>query len=339
MFLGIENLKIGTDLKIGIVGTGYAARKRAEAIIQDERASLVSVTGNSPERIEAFSRDFSVTSVDSWQKLVNQDELDLVMVCTVNRDHGAIARAALEADKHVIVEYPLALNTTEAESIIALAKRKQKLIHVEHMEIIGGLHQTIQRNLTEIGKIFYARYTTIAPQREVPRNWKYHREMFGFPLNAALSRVHRLTNLFGKVEKVWCQNRFWDVKDTDFFTACLCNAQLTFTNGITAEITYGKGDAFWWGHRTFEIHGELGTLLFEGAKGSLIRGKERIELSVESRRGLFAKDTTMFLDHLFAGQNLYIQPEASLYATRVADASALSATTDRIVYLDPAIPK
>lgn len=337
MYLGIENLNISTDLKIGIVGTGYAAQKRAEALLKDPRASLISVTGNSPERIKAFSQDFSVAAVDSWQKLINQDELDLVIVCTLNRDHAAIARAALEANKHVIVEYPLALNAAEAESIINLAKQKQKLIHVEHMEIIGGLHQTIKEYLPQIGNIFYARYTTIAPQREVPRNWKYHREMFGFPLNAALSRVHRLTNLFGEVEKVWCQNQYWDVKDTDFFTACLCNAQLTFTNGVIAEITYGKGDAFWWGHRTFEIHGDLGTLLFEGAKGSLIRGQERIALSVESRRGLFAKDTNMFLEHLFADQDLYIYPEASLYATKVADASALSAATNKVVFLNPAI--
>ena len=330
-------MKSDADLKIGIVGTGYAAQKRAEAILKDHRTSLISFTGNSPERIAAFARDFSVKAVDSWQKLVNQDELALVIVCTLNRDHGAIASAALEADKHVIVEYPLALNAAEAEAIIALAQQKQKLLHIEHMEIIGGLHQTIKEYLPAIGNIFYTRYTTIAPQREVPRNWKYHREMFGFPLNAALSRVNRLTNLFGEVEKVWCQNRYWEVKDTDFFTACLCNAQLTFANGVIAEITYGKGDAFWWGHRTFEIHGELGTLLFEGAKGSLIRGKERISLPVESRRGLFAKDTTMFLDHLYSGQDLYIYPEASLYATKVADASASSAKTNQIVYLDPAI--
>ncbi|VEP15373.1 putative dehydrogenase [Hyella patelloides LEGE 07179] len=321
-------------LKIGIVGTGYAAKKRAEAISEDTRAILVSVTGNSPERIQEFASSYSVSAVDSWQRLVGQAELDLIIVCTVNRDHGAIARAALQSDKHVIVEYPLALNYTEALEIIALAKEKQKLLHIEHMEIIGGLHQAIREYLPQIGNIFYARYNTIAPQRDVPRNWKYHKEMFGFPLNAALSRVHRLTDLFGEVEKVFCQNRYWNLEGTDYFTACLCNAQLNFTNGIVAEITYGKGDIFWWGHRTFEIHGDRGTLLFEGEKGTFIKGKERTPIPVTSRRGLFAKDTTMVLNHLFDNKGLYVQPSASLYATKVANAACQSAKIGQPVRVD-----
>ena len=320
-------------LKIGIVGTGYAAKKRAEAIAEDVRATLVSVTGNSPEKIQEFATDFPITAVDSWSRLVSQPELDLIIVCTVNQEHSAIARCVLQSDKHVIVEYPLALNYTEAAEIIALAKKKQKLLHIEHMEIIGGLHQAIKEQLPKIGKVFYARYTTIAPQKECDRNWKYHKRMFGFPLNAALSRVHRLTDLFGEVERVFCQNRYWDIEGTDYFTACLCNAQLNFTNGVVAEISYGKGDVFSWGHRTFEIHGDNGTLLFEGEKGTLIRGKERTPIPVVSRRGLFAKDTTMVLDYLFDNKSLYLEPNASLYATKVADAAKKSSETGQPVEL------
>ena len=341
-------------IQVGIVGTGYAATKRAEAIKNDgegcsrlenisalsrnrrvdPRATLFSITGNSPEKIQEFCHNFSVSPIDSWQKLVAQSELDLIFVCTINRDHGAIARAAIEAGKHVVVEYPLSLNAQEAAEIIALAERKNKLLHVEHIELIGGLHQAIKEHLADIGNVFYARYTTIAPQRQVTRSWKYHREMFGFPLAAALSRIHRLTDLFGKVATVSCQNRYWDVPDTDYFTACLCNAQLNFTNGIIADITYGKGNVFWWGHRTFEIHGDRGTLLFEGEKGTLIRGKEITPIPVTSRRGLFAKDTTMVLDNLFDNKSLYVRASASLYATKVADAARQSAETGKIVAID-----
>jgi len=42
------------SLKVGIVGTGYAAQKRAEAILTDQRAELVYLTGNSPEKIRDF---------------------------------------------------------------------------------------------------------------------------------------------------------------------------------------------------------------------------------------------------------------------------------------------
>ena len=320
-------------LKIGIIGTGYAAKKRAEAIASDERATLVSVTGSSPERTQAFADNFAILSVDSWQTLVSEPELDLVFVCTVNREHGAIAKAVLQSDKHVVVEYPLALNHAEAVQIIDLAVQKQKLLHVEHIEILGGLHQAIKDNLSKIGKVFYARYNTIAPQRNVTRDWKYHREMFGFPLYAALSRIHRLTDLFGEVEKVYCQNRYWNLEDSDYFTACLCNAQLNFTNGVMADITYGKGDVFWWRHRTFEINGDRGTLLFEGEKGTLIQDREKTPIPLTSKRGLFAKDTAMVLDNLCLGKSLYLQPPASLYAMKIADAARQSTLTEKPILL------
>ena len=319
--------------RVGIVGTGYAAKKRAEAIAEDPRATLVSITGNSPERIKEFSQNFNVAAVDSWARLISNPDLDLVIVCTVNRDHGTVAQAALQAGKHVVVEYPLALDALEVANIIKLAAAQQKLLHVEHMELIGGLHQAMKEYLPQVGKVTYARYQTIAPQQNPPQNWKYQREMFGFPLNAALSRVHRLTDLFGEVDRVFASNRYWSVPGTDYFTACLCNAQLKFTNGVTADITYGKGSAFSWGHRNFEIHGDRGALVFEGEKGVLIRGKERTPIPVTSRRGLFAKDTTMVLDHLFEGKSLYLQPSASLYATKVADAAKLSAQTNQVVTL------
>ena len=318
-------------LKVGIVGTGYAAKKRAEAILADKRAELGYVTGNSPEKIQDFCRTFSITGIDSWQQLINRAELDLIFVCTINRDHSAIARAALEASKHVVVEYPLALDFSEAAALLPLAASKNKLLHVEHIELIGGLHQAMKQHLSDIGNVFYARYITIAPQREVQASWKYHREMFGFPLAAALSRIHRLTDLFGEVETVTCRDRYWDVPNTDYFKACLCNAQLHFCNGIIADITYGKGDVFWHGQRTFEIHGDQGTLIFEGQKGTLVRDKEKMEIPVVSRRGLFTKDTTMILDYLTNNVPLYVEPEASLYALKVAEKARQASATGQVI--------
>ena len=137
-------------LKVGIVGTGYAAQKRAEAIEADLRTKLVAVTGNTPERIASFCQKFSIQAVDSWVRLVDLPELDLIFVCTINRDCGAIALAAIGAGKHVVVEYPLALEAKLADQIIELAIAKKKLLHIEHMEIIGGLHQAIKQYLPQI---------------------------------------------------------------------------------------------------------------------------------------------------------------------------------------------
>jgi biliverdin reductase len=310
-------------IRAGLVGTGFAAKLRAEALQSDSRSRLVAVSGHTPEKTLEFARNHEAIALDSWQQLVEHPDLDLVIICTINRDHGAIAQAALEAGKHVVVEYPLSLDPVEAESLIALAEAQGKLLHVEHIELLGGLHQALRQALPEIGNPFYARYITIMPQHPAPKRWTYHPEQFGFPFSGALSRIQRFTDLFGDVTTVSCQSRFWEA--ADYYRACLCTTQLRFTNNLIAEVTYGKGEVFWQGLRDFEVHGEQGTLVFEGDQGSLIRGEERIPIEVGGRRGLFGKDTGMVLDYLVEGKPLYVSAAASLYALKVADAARQSA--------------
>lgn len=323
-------------LKVGIIGTGYAARKRAEALKSDPRTELLVATGNTPVKLQEFCQTYAVSAVDSWSELVNLPQLDLIFICTINQGCGAIAKAAILAGKHVVVEYPLALEVEVAQEVIELAAAKQKLLHVEHIEIIGGLHQAIKQYLPQIGKVFHASYTTIAAQHPVEPSWKYHRQQFGFPLSAALSRIHRLTDLFGTVEKVSCDNRYWNLPNSDsaYFTACFCQAQLSFHNGITADITYGKGDIFWQSDRTLEIYGEAGKIRFKGEKGTLINAENEQDIPVTPRRGLFAQDTAMVLDYLLAQKPLYLQPQASLYALKVANAARESSSTKQTIYLD-----
>ncbi|MBR8826475.1 MAG: Gfo/Idh/MocA family oxidoreductase [Gomphosphaeria aponina SAG 52.96 = DSM 107014] len=321
-------------LKVGLVGTGYAASQRAKALQDSPRSVLLAVSGNSPENLATFCQTYSVPAVNSWQQLVNDSNLDLIVICTVNRDHGTIARAALEALKHVVVEYPLSLNLREAAALMSLAQKQNKLLHVEHIELLGGVHQAIRQYLPAIGKVFYARYSTITPQRPAPRRWTYHQELFGFPLTAAVSRIHRLTDLFGSVATVNCQARFWDAPESGYYTSCLCAAQLGFTNGLIADVIYGKGENFWQGDRTFELHGDEGTLIFAGEKGTLVRGEEITPIEVVPRRGLFVQDTEMVLDYLWEGKPLYVSPSASYYALLVADAARFAVTTGQTQVLD-----
>jgi biliverdin reductase len=315
-----------TKVRIGLVGTGYAARLRAEALMSDERACLVAVAGNTPIKTTAFAEEFQCTVMNSWAELVVRDDIDLVIICTVNREHGAIAKAALSNGKHVIVEYPLALSLAEAEELIALAKTQNKLLHVEHIELLGGVHQALKQNLPQVGQVFYVRYNTIKPEHPAPNKWTYSHELFGFPLMGALSRLHRLTDLFGQVLTVNCHNRFW-ARETEYYQSCFCVAQLSFSSGLLAQVIYAKGETMWQPERRFEVHGEKGGLIFDGNTGVLVKADETTPIEVGSRRGLFAKDTNMVLDHLFDGTPLYVTPEESLYTLKVADAARRSAET------------
>jgi biliverdin reductase len=311
-------------LRVGIVGTGFVAKVRAQSILADERTKLIAVTSSSLERAQAFATELECEAVATWQELVARTDIDLVVICSSNENHGPIAKAAIDALRHVIVEYPLSLNPREAQEIIFTAANRQLFLHVEHIELLGSLHQTMKEWMEQIGQPQYARYATLTPQQPAPRKWTYNRYQFGFPLIAALSRLHRFTDLFGQVELVNCQNRYWGVEE-DWYHTSLCTAQLTFTNGLFAEVAYGKGENIWVGSRRFEVQGDKGAMVFDGDRGTLVVGSTKTEIELGSRKGMFAQDLQIALDHLFNETPNYVTPSASLDTLLLAEACYMAA--------------
>lgn len=328
--------RIASDIvRVGMVGTGFVARRRAEAIQGSDRASLVAVAGHNTAETQAFAAQYNAVAVDDWKALVDRPDLDLIVICHINRDHGPVVAAALEADRHVVVEYPLALSAEQAQPLLTLAEAKQRLLHVEHIELLGGTHRAAKANLGAIGQPCYARYCTLAPRRPAPPSWTYCPELFGFPLVGALSRLHRLIDCFGPVARVYCQNHYGGLtpgpEGMTCYRTCLCTAQLTFASGLIAEVTYGKGEALGQATRRLEAIGSDGSLCLEGDRGTLTDAQGNRDLAVGSRRGLFAADTAQVIEHLLTGRALYCTPEASLYTLTVATAAQRSAATGRVV--------
>ncbi len=335
-------------VRVGLVGTGYAARLRAQAVVADRRSRLVAIAGRDPDRVAALMAGLdldpqseSIQCYGDWRRLIEADSIDLLVVATVNGDHGAIVRMGLEAGLPVIVEYPLALTHAEGRALLDLARSRGLMLHVEHIERLGGLHQALLRELPRVGVARSVRYATVNPQRPAPEKWTYSRSAFGFPLVGALSRVQRLTHAFGSVASVMGQARFWagdqvlksvDAGGADRFTACLCEAQLEFVSGVRGNLVYGKGDCFWRSERCLEVIGIEGMLRFEGEAGLWLGPEGEVPIEVGGRRGLFVKDTANVLDHLLDAVPLYLEAEESLYALAVAEAIAQAAQSgDRVV--------
>jgi len=334
MIISYQSNQAELMMQVGLIGTGYAAKLRAEYLQTESRARLVAIAGRDWERTQTFNQPYGAIVCAAWAEVLALPNIDLVIISTVNQAHGAIVRAALNAGKHVVVEYPLCLDVAEAKDLIALAKAQHKLLHVEHIELLGGVHQALKESLPLVGDVFYARYATLKPERPAPQKWTYHLLEFGFPLVGALSRLHRLVDLFGPVASVTCHAQFetadrrqpvTDSFPADYYTTCLCTAQLQFTSGVMAEVTYGKGEALWQVTRSFEVQGDQGALLFAGETGTWINANGTHPLTVGGRRGLFARDTAIVLDHLLTGAPLYITAEASAYTLTVADAARRSA--------------
>jgi biliverdin reductase len=317
-------------LRIGIVGTGFVAKLRAELFSQDPRVELKAIAGN-PAKAQEIAHTFGMESHEYWSELIIRSDIDLIVVATINRYHSAVVSQALRCGKHVIVEYPLSFNLAEAEELLQLAQQQQLTLHVEHIELLGGVHQAAIESLAKIGTPFYARYATQSPQRPAPDKWTYMPDLFGFPLIAAVSRIHRLTAMFGTVKTVSCQLRYAGLSLPKQFTSCVCNAQLQFSNGLIADVSYSKGESVWKPERSLEIQGSSGAIIFEAEVGKLITAEGEETIQAEPSKGLFKKDTENVLAHLFEGAPLYVNPESALHALAVACAAEKSARTNQVV--------
>jgi len=320
------------SIRFGIVGTGYAAKVRAGALAKEARSTPLLVCGH--KNTLAFADAHGLEATDCWQDLVCDASIDAVVVANVSSLHGAVTEAALRAGKHVVVEYPLSLNIAQAQRLLVLAADCNLLLHVEHIELLGGLHVAMRESLSRIGRPGYVNYRTLNPQHPAPVKWTYRQDLFGFPFCGALSRVHRLTSLFGRVEAVTCCTQI-ERSETDaaYFKSILSSGRLQFETGVIAELTYGKGENLWGYCREIEVQGSKGALSFWGNKGMLTTAEGEEAIAVTPRRGLFVQDTKRVLDYLTEGTPLYVSAEESVYALKVGDAlrrASISGETVRI---------
>ncbi|MEL7142859.1 MAG: Gfo/Idh/MocA family oxidoreductase [Cyanobacteria bacterium J06573_11] len=321
-------------VRVGLIGTGYAAKVRAESFLENAQSDVVRVAGRDFARAEAFAMGYDLTVADSWRALVRAADVDVVVISTVSGLHGEMAEAALNAGKHVVVEYPLSLDVVQADRLVMMAEEKGLMLHVEHIELLGGLHLAMRSHLPSIGTPLYINYRTLNPQHPAPKKWTYHQALSGFPFCNALSRVNRLTNLFGEVSAVDCCLRMrLDEQDDNYFRSILSSGRLQFANGAVAELTYGKGEDLWAYRREVEIQGSMGAIAFNRNEGILTTAKGEQKIAVAPRKGLFAQDTQNVLAHLIEGEPLYVTASESLYALKVGDAMRRASESGQTVRL------
>ena len=81
------------------------------------------------------------------------DESDLVVIASPNTTHFPIAKAALEAGKHVVVDKPFTITLDEADALIAVAKQHDRILTVFHNRRWDSDFLTLKRILPRIGAI------------------------------------------------------------------------------------------------------------------------------------------------------------------------------------------
>ncbi len=113
-------------IRTAVIGTGFMGRVHLEALRRIEHVDVVEVAATSSDKARAAAEGYNVlNSTGDWQDVMRDPSIDAVHVCTPNDSHFPIAKAALEAGKHVLCEKPLAMSSAQARELTELAAAKK----------------------------------------------------------------------------------------------------------------------------------------------------------------------------------------------------------------------
>ena len=111
--------------KTGVIGLGFIGPAHIEALLRTGLSQVVAVADTNQALAQSCAAKFGIPEVYSdYRQLLKNQEITVVHICTPNYLHYEIAKAALEAGKHVVCEKPLAISSRQAEELMHLAEEK-----------------------------------------------------------------------------------------------------------------------------------------------------------------------------------------------------------------------
>ena len=119
-----------TTVRIAIIGCGGIADKHAMAIKDTPGAELMACYSRSPQSAQRFAEKWQIKAFDSYEALLNSDEVDAVALCTPSGLHTPQSIQAIEAGKHVLTEKPMSLTLEEADQLIEAADKGKVVVGV-----------------------------------------------------------------------------------------------------------------------------------------------------------------------------------------------------------------
>lgn len=119
------------NIRVGLIGYGYASKTFHAPLIAGTPGLELAVISSSDEtKVKA---DWpTVTVVSEPKHLFNDPNIDLIVIPTPNDTHFPLAKAALEAGKHVVVDKPFTVTLSQARELEALAKSLGRVLSVFH---------------------------------------------------------------------------------------------------------------------------------------------------------------------------------------------------------------
>jgi predicted dehydrogenase len=145
-------------INLAVVGYGYWGPNIVRNVMERPEVALWGLCEKSPERVAKFEARFpGARACASFDEMLADPTVDAVSIATPPATHFALAKQALEAGKHVLVEKPLATTGADAEALIELAERKGLVLMPGHTFLYSPAVNKVRDLITsgELGEIYF----------------------------------------------------------------------------------------------------------------------------------------------------------------------------------------
>jgi predicted dehydrogenase len=145
-------------IAVGVVGCGYWGPNLIRNFRQLPDCRLKSLCDASESRLNHMKRLYpELGTTQKFEELLADNEIDAVVIATPVRFHYTMAKAALNAGKHVFIEKPMARTEAEASELVSLAERQGLVLMIGHTFLFSPAVRRMKEiiNAGDIGEVQY----------------------------------------------------------------------------------------------------------------------------------------------------------------------------------------
>ncbi|MCW3992984.1 MAG: Gfo/Idh/MocA family oxidoreductase, partial [Candidatus Bathyarchaeota archaeon] len=111
-------------LGVAVIGTGFWGRNQARVYKELDETELLAVCDINAERAKAVAKQFGAKPYTNLGRMLKRKDIRAISICTWSTNLAKQALKALKAEKHVLVEKPMATNVKQAEKLQETAEKQ-----------------------------------------------------------------------------------------------------------------------------------------------------------------------------------------------------------------------
>ena len=126
-------------VKVALIGYGYWGVNLLRNLTSIKQSEVAMVCDSREERLQVINETYpGINTTTSFEDVINNEQVEAIVIATPTFSHYELAKKALQAGKHVLVEKPLTATTEQAEELIQLATSKGLQLMVDHTFLYSG---------------------------------------------------------------------------------------------------------------------------------------------------------------------------------------------------------